>query len=65
MAAVRAGLPRGQGAPGLVGDGEGALQPEQRRGLVRQARNCRHAIAGGSVVAVLGSNGGAVGELDS
>lgn len=37
-AAVRAGPPRREGACG-VGGGEGTPEPEQRRGLVRPARN--------------------------
>lgn len=61
-AAVRASPPRAEGARGLVGDGEGALQPEERRGLVRQAMNRQHA-ADGRVVAVSSSSKGA-GELD-
>jgi hypothetical protein len=62
VAAVRAGPPRVEGARGLVGDGEGALQMEERRGLIRQAMNWQHA-ADGRVVAVGSSSNGA-GELD-
>ena len=62
-AAVRAGPPRREGASGAVGigtpavGGKGTFQPEQRRGLVRQARHWY-----GGLVAVHAKQAGGLGS---